>query len=100
MKKSIVCAVVGRIFDLMKKIILREKIDFFFTKKWIFLNLSKILKIRPTTAQKMLFFTTENFFDQIGSDLRVQTLASVKHVKILKLLFSQAVTASRVPADG
>ena len=54
-------------------------------------------------AQKMFllfFFTTDKIFDQIGWDLRIQTLASVKHVKILKLLFSQAVTATRVPADG
>ncbi len=47
----------------------------------------------------MLFFTTDKNFTQIGQDLREQTLASVKHVRILKLLFSQAVTATGVPAD-
>ncbi len=37
---------------------------------------------------------------QIDSDLRVQILDSVKHVKILKPLFSQAVTVTGVPADS
>ena len=55
---------------------------------------------RPTTAQKMLFSITDKKFRQFQDDLRVQTFTSVKHVQILKLLFSQAVTASRVPADG
>ncbi len=48
----------------------------------------------------MLSFTTGKKFGQIDNDLRVQTLDSVKHVKILKLLFSQAVTVTRVPADS
>ncbi len=43
---------------------------------------------------------TDKKFQQIQDDLKVQTFASVKYVQILKLLFSQAVTASRVPADG
>ena len=48
----------------------------------------------------MLSFVTGKKFMQIGNDLRVQTFTSVKHVKILKLLFSQAVTATGLPADG
>ncbi len=64
------------------------------------MKISKISKIRPTTAQKMLSFVTGKKFMQIGNDLRVQTFTSVKHVKILKLLFSQAVTATGLPADG
>ncbi len=56
-------------------------------------------KIRPTTAQTMLFFTTDKNLVQIGKDLMVQTLASVKHVRILKLLVSQAVTVTGMPAD-
>ena len=52
------------------------------------------------TAEKMLLFTTGKKFGQIDNDLRVQTLDSVKHVHILKLLFSQAVTVTGVPADG
>ena len=37
---------------------------------------------------------------QIGIDLKVQIFTSVKYVQILKLLFSKAVTATVVPADG
>ncbi len=71
-----------------------------FTKKLILSKLGQISKIRLTTAQKMLLFTTGKKFIQIDNDLRVQTLDSVNHVHILKLLFSQAVTVTAVPADG
>ena len=70
-----------------------------FTKNCLFLKRGRISKFRPTNAQKMLSSITDKKFGQIQDDLRVQTLTSVKHVQILKLLFSQAVTASRVPAD-
>ena len=66
---------VGRIFDFLK---IDEK-------------LGKISKIRPTTARKMLIYTICKKFMQIDNDLRVQTLDSVTHVEILKLLSSQAV---------
>ena len=46
----------------------------------------------------MLSYRTDKIFRQIDSNLRVQTLASVKHVQILKLLTSQAVNLSVVPA--
>ncbi len=71
-----------------------------FTKNWFFSKLGQISKIRPTTAQKMLLFKTGKKFSPIDNNLRVQTLDSVKHVHILKLLFSQAVTVTGVPADG
>ncbi len=48
----------------------------------------------------MLFYVTDKKFMQISNDLRVQTFTSVKHVQIWKLLFPQAVTATRAPADG
>ena len=48
----------------------------------------------------MLSYRTDKIFRQIDSNLRVQTLASVKHVQILKLLTLQAVNESMVPADG
>ncbi len=66
----------------------------------MFSKLSGIQKIRPMTAQTMLSYVTGKKFMQIGNDLRGQTFTSVKHAQILKLLFSQAVTATGVPADG
>ena len=48
----------------------------------------------------MLFYVTGEEFMHIGNDLRVQTFTSVKHAQILKLLFFQAVTATRGPVDG
>ncbi len=48
----------------------------------------------------MLSSIHDKKFEQIQDDLKVQTFASIKYVQILKLLFPQAVTASRVPADG
>ncbi len=50
-----------------------------------------------TTVQTMLFCTTDKNFNQI--DLGTN-LYQRKTFQILKLLFSQAMTASRVPADG
>ena len=48
----------------------------------------------------MVSYRTDEIFRQIDWNLRVQTLASVKHVQILKLLTSQAVDVSEIPAAG
>ncbi len=71
-----------------------------FYKKLLIFKTRQNFKIPPHDGARMLSSITDKKFEQIQDDLRVQTFTSVKHVQILKLLSSQAVTASRGPADG
>ena len=94
---------VGRLFKFLK---IEKIIDFFvrkfyfFTKNWIILLIFKNLKIRPTTAQIMLFFRADVNSTQIWHDLRVQTCVSIIDVVILKLFPNQAVEFFMAGAAG
>ena len=93
LEKSIVCAAVGRIFEILK----RDRKIQLLPKNWIFRSFFKISKIRPTAAQTMLFFRSDKIFIKIGYVLGVQTLASVEGLRIWSWFSKKLLDSSVTP---